>query len=58
MPEAMVRDDLAAGRLVRLNIDTWETVTYPFQAIHRSDMALGPAAGWLIDRFKEALAAA
>jgi DNA-binding transcriptional LysR family regulator len=58
MPEAMVRDDLVAGRLVRLNIDTWETVSYPFQAIHRADMALGPAASWLIDRFKQAFAAA
>ena len=58
MPEAMVRDDLAAGRLVRLDIDTWESVTYPLQAIHRADMAPGPAASWLIDRFKEALATA
>jgi DNA-binding transcriptional LysR family regulator len=58
MPEPMVRDDLDAGRLVRLDIDTWETVTYPFQAIHRADMALGPAANWLIERFKHAFAAA
>lgn len=58
MPEAMVRDDLAAGRLVRLHVDTWERVDYPLQAIHRTDMAPGPAARWLIDRFQEALAEA
>jgi len=58
MPEAMVRDDLAAGRLVRLDIDAWEHVAYPLQAIHRTDMAPGPASRWLIERFKEALAAA
>jgi DNA-binding transcriptional LysR family regulator len=55
MPEAMVRDDLAAGRLVRLNLDVWEHIAYPLQAIHRADMAPGPAARWLIERFKDAL---
>ena len=58
MPEAMVRDDLANGRLVRLNVGMWETVSYPLLAIHRADMALGPAATWLIDRFKDAMASA
>jgi len=57
MPEAMVRDDLAAGRLVRLELDAWDHVAYPLQAIHRTDMAPGPAARWLIERFKDALTA-
>jgi DNA-binding transcriptional LysR family regulator len=56
MPEAMVRDDLASGRLVRLQFRAWEDVVYPLQAVHRSDAGLGPAASWLVDRFEEMLA--
>lgn len=56
MPEAMVRDDLATGRLVRLDLDVWENIAYPLQAVHRVDTALGPAASWLVERFREALA--
>ncbi|UTD26117.1 LysR family transcriptional regulator [Bradyrhizobium sp. WD16] len=50
MPEAMVDDDLAAGRLKRLGLDAWDNVAYPLQAVHRSDRALGPAARWLLER--------
>ena len=57
MPEAMVCDDIAAGRLVRLRLDTWDTVAYPLRAVHRSDVALGPAANWLVDQLAQALAA-
>jgi DNA-binding transcriptional LysR family regulator len=56
MPEAMVRDDLASGRLVRIRLHPWEDVTYPLQAVHRSDAGPGPAARWLVDRFEKALA--
>jgi DNA-binding transcriptional LysR family regulator len=52
MPEPMVRDDLARGRLVRLALaeGDWR---YPFHLIHRADTSPGPAARWLA----EALAA-
>lgn len=50
MPEAMVADDLATGRLKRLGLDAWDNVAYPLQAVHRSDRALGPAARWLLER--------
>lgn len=56
MPEAMVGDDLATGRLVRLNIDTWDNVVYPLQAVHRLDVPLGPASAWLVGQLQEALA--
>ena len=56
MPDAMVRGDIAAGRLVELDIDTWSTTIYPLQVIHRTDAPPGPAASWLIARFEEALA--
>jgi DNA-binding transcriptional LysR family regulator len=53
MPEPMVHDDLAAGRLKRLNLPEWPGGFYALRAIHRTDTPLGPAAAWLIQRFSE-----
>jgi DNA-binding transcriptional LysR family regulator len=54
MPEAMVREDLAAGRLVRLAVDAWDNVLYPLQSLHRTDRPPGPAARWLVERLRNA----
>lgn len=51
MPEPSVRDDLAAGRLVRLKLPEVRAGAYPLQAIYRTDNPPGPAAAWLIERF-------
>jgi DNA-binding transcriptional LysR family regulator len=51
MPEPVVREDLAAGRLVALDLPDWQAVTYDLEAIHRTDTPPGPAARWLIERF-------
>jgi len=51
MPEPMIRDDLAAGRLVKLDIPEQRGDRYVFHAIHRTDTPPGPAAAWLIKRF-------
>jgi DNA-binding transcriptional LysR family regulator len=51
MPEPMVHDDLAAGRLHHINIPELSHHIYRFQAIHRTDTPPGPAAAWLIKRF-------
>jgi DNA-binding transcriptional LysR family regulator len=51
MPEPMVREDLAAGRLKRLDLIDWGGTHYAFQAIYRTDAPPGPAAAWLIKRF-------
>jgi DNA-binding transcriptional LysR family regulator len=56
MPEAMVEDDLAAGRLVRLNLDAWDNVVYPLQVVHKLTAPLGPASAWLVERLKAVLA--
>ena len=53
MPEWLVRDDLAAGRLKRLAIGTWEDSLFPLQSIHRADRPPGPAGRWLIQRLRE-----
>ncbi len=50
MPEAMVADDLAAGRLVMLDLADWHGTDYRMQVIHRPDAPPGPAARWLIER--------
>jgi DNA-binding transcriptional LysR family regulator len=51
MPEPNVREDLAAGRLVRLELPEAKSAIYSFQAMYRTDRPPGPAAAWLIQRF-------
>ncbi|CAL4869222.1 putative HTH-type transcriptional regulator YahB (plasmid) [Asticcacaulis sp. MM231] len=51
MPEAMVRGDIEAGRLVPLDLPDWHVNTYDMHAIYRTDTPPGPAAQWLIERF-------
>jgi DNA-binding transcriptional LysR family regulator len=52
MPLPMVEEDLKAGRLVRLNLPDLKGGDYTLDAIYRTDTPPGPAATWLIDRFK------
>ncbi len=52
MPLAMVRDDLAAGVLVELTLPDVVAFDYPLDAVYRRDTPPGPAATWLIDRFR------
>jgi DNA-binding transcriptional LysR family regulator len=51
MPEAMVREDLASGRLVRLQLGDGDVMHFPIHLIHRADQQPGPAAQWLVERF-------
>ena len=50
MPVHMVTDDLAQGRLVRLQVDEWgpEPFRVPIAFIHRTAAPPGPAGRWLI----------
>jgi DNA-binding transcriptional LysR family regulator len=50
MPESMIRADVAAGRLVALDIENRPSHRYGLWALHRSDRPPGPAARWLLDR--------
>ena len=52
MPEAMVAEDIAAGRLVRLPLKNWDQVGFHLQIVHRIDTPPGPAARWLVDQFR------
>jgi DNA-binding transcriptional LysR family regulator len=52
MPEPMVRDDINRGRLVALHLPEFSGGHYDLQAIYRTDMRPGPAASWIIERFK------
>lgn len=56
MPEAMIREDLAAGRLVRLALADGAVATqYPVHLVHRGDAHPGPAGLWLARQFAERL---
>ena len=52
MPQPMVQEDIDAGRLVKLSLPDARRGSYNFSAIYRIDTPLGPAAVWLIDRFR------
>ena len=52
MPAPMVKGDLEAGRLVELDLSDWWAAIYPLRVLHRIDSPPGPAAQWLIERFK------
>ncbi len=55
MPEAMVREDLASGRLVRLDLGDGSVMHYPVHLFRRADHQPGQATQWLLDHFKEQL---
>lgn len=53
MPEPMVRDDIAAGRLKMIDAPDLPGAQYALEAFYRTDTPPGPAAAWLIARFEE-----
>ena len=53
MPEPIVRYDLVAGRLKRLNLPDGPGGFYSLEAIYRTDRPPGPAAAWMIQRFSD-----
>jgi DNA-binding transcriptional LysR family regulator len=53
MPEPSIRADLAAGRLVRLELPEARSGAYPLRAMYRTDDPPGPAAAWMIQRFAD-----
>jgi DNA-binding transcriptional LysR family regulator len=50
MPEPLVRADIEAGRLVRLNLTDWKGGVYNLKVVHKVDTPPGPAGRWLIER--------
>ncbi len=53
LPKWMIRDDVAEGRLVELDLEPYPEGSYPLFALHMADRPLGPAATWWIERFKQ-----
>lgn len=55
MPEHMVKNDLASGRLVRLEAAAWgdDTWLLSLSIVHRPELAKGPATRWLLQRMAE-----
>lgn len=56
LPRHMIEDDLATGRLKRLNISEGSSVDYRLNALWRKDCLPGPATTWLLDAFERAFA--
>jgi DNA-binding transcriptional LysR family regulator len=52
MPEPMVREDIAAGRLVPLDLPDETGGEYRLEAIYRIDTPPGPAGAWFINHFR------
>ena len=50
MPEPLVRADIEAGSLVKLNLRDWRGGEYQMKVVHKIDTPPGPAGRWLIDR--------
>lgn len=57
MPHCAIADDLAAGRLVVLDLPDAPPVAYRLHALWRKDAPPGPAARWLLEAFAGRLAA-
>ncbi|HTZ69241.1 MAG TPA: LysR family transcriptional regulator [Acetobacteraceae bacterium] len=57
MPEHLVEDDIAAGRLKRLRLAEMPHTPYTLILLRRADVRLGPAAAWLWDRLRSSVAA-
>jgi DNA-binding transcriptional LysR family regulator len=57
MPREMVAGDLERGRLVELDLPERPGERYTLSALWRRDTKPGPAAGWLVDAFRQALSA-
>jgi DNA-binding transcriptional LysR family regulator len=52
LPRWLIADDLASGRMVELQLEAYAPVQALLFAMHASDRHPGPAASWLIDRFR------
>ncbi len=54
LPEHLVRDDLAAGKLVAIQPAAWgaDEHTLHLSAIYRSQTVFGPAHRWMLDQLK------
>ena len=58
MPQHMVAGDIAARRLVRLDVPEAPRTAYPLHAAWRSDCRPGPAGKWLLEALAKGLAPA
>jgi DNA-binding transcriptional LysR family regulator len=56
LPLYLVRDDLAAGRLVRLALESYPQRAFPLFSLRHAASAPGPAATWMVGRFRQELA--
>ena len=56
LPATVIGEDLAAGRLIHLDLEAYEQGEYPVFAIRKIANPPGPAVRWLVDAFRARLA--
>jgi hypothetical protein len=56
LPESLVREDVACGRLVRLQLPAFDQRQYPLYVIRSTTNPPGPAARWLTSEIEAAFA--
>ncbi|ALK33169.1 LysR family transcriptional regulator [Burkholderia plantarii] len=52
MPRWLIEQDMAEGRLTRIELEGPSAGMMPFQAVYPSDRLPGPAGRWLLERFR------
>lgn len=55
LPASVLKNDLASGRLVHLDLAAYEQGEYPLYAMRRASEPPGPAASWMVDAFRSRL---
>lgn len=55
LPTSVIREDLASGKLVHLDLQAYEQGEYPIYAMRRISNPPGPAATWMIEAFQARL---
>lgn len=50
LPAPSIKDDLADGRLVKLDLDAYRHGSYPINEMHLIANPLGPAGAWIVER--------
>jgi DNA-binding transcriptional LysR family regulator len=55
LPEHLVREDVRAGRLVKLRVEAWgeDEHTLFLSAVYRADVTFGPAHRWLLAQLEQ-----
>jgi Transcriptional regulator len=55
MPLSVVANDIAEGQLVQLDVEPYQPIDIPVEALWPSALPPGPASRWLLEKFRETM---